>query len=719
MLRTPVLLILAALVLASPAAAATTIVPDRFDDPLPVGTSCAPGHPTGTCTLRAAVAAGANGDTVALAAGEYALEQGQLQVTTDITITGSGPAATTIRQLTVGKRVMEFDPLVTGAMQGLTITGGNIVGGPGANGSLATPVGADGGSAYGSAINARGTLLTLTLVTIVGNSSTGGKGGNGFTPASGVGAKGGNGGFAASSAIQSSGHVNLDRVTVAGNIAHGGDGGTGASGTGSNPGGAGGQGGPGSGAIEGGSAMVLVVRNSTISGNTGFAGAGGHGGSGGMSGNGGNGGRSVRGSGGAISSNGDVTLVNTTVTANEVHGGAGGVGGAGGIASTGGDGGFAEAGVGGGVALFNGAAGHFASATLVANGAFPGPGGGGGAGGSVPGATGATSSSEGGNVLAYSSTLDIRDSVIAGGVGTPSWSNCSVGAGSGTVVTSQGYNVEDLDQCIPVPDVSDSQDLDPLLGPLQDNGGPTTTMAPLSGSPLIDGGPATCLDAASVALTTDQRGAPRGTPCDIGAYEAVAPTATAPPSITGTPLAGETLTCQPGTFGGDGPQTTETVWLRDGQQAAAGSQYAIPAADVGHTLACRMTATNAYGSASSDSAGVPVNAAPTPPVVVPAGGAVAIAKLSRFKISPKKLHGATKAKVTFTLSAPAKVAFTLCRRSGKKCNRVTKGAPKALAGKKGANTVRLKAKGLKRARYRLSAKPAGGKAAQIALQVVR
>ena len=102
-----------------------------------------------------------------------------------------------------------------------------------------------------------------------------------------------------------------------------------------------------------------------------------------------------------------------------------------------------------------------------------------------------------------------------------------------------------------------------------------------------------------------------------------------------------------------------------------------------------------------------------------ASGAVASAKLSKFKINPKTLHSATKAKVTFRLSAPAKVAFTLCRISGKKCKRVTKGAPKTLAGKRGTNTIRLKAKGLKRARYRLTAKPAGGKTAQIALRVVR
>jgi len=40
---------------------------------------------------------------------------------------------------------------------------------------------------------------------------------------------------------------------------------------------------------------------------------------------------------------------------------------------------------------------------------------------------------------------------------------------------------------------------DPLLGPLQDNGGQTPTMAPLPGSPVIDEG-------SSLGLTTDQRG---------------------------------------------------------------------------------------------------------------------------------------------------------------------------------------------------------------------
>jgi predicted outer membrane repeat protein len=56
---------------------------------------------------------------------------------------------------------------------------------------------------------------------------------------------------------------------------------------------------------------------------------------------------------------------------------------------------------------------------------------------------------------------------------------------------------------------------DPVLGPLQDNGGPTETMALLPGSPAINAGTNTGCPA------TDQRGVtrPQQGQCDIGAYE--------------------------------------------------------------------------------------------------------------------------------------------------------------------------------------------------------
>jgi hypothetical protein len=60
----------------------------------------------------------------------------------------------------------------------------------------------------------------------------------------------------------------------------------------------------------------------------------------------------------------------------------------------------------------------------------------------------------------------------------------------------------------------DTAGVDPALGPLQDNGGPTPTQALLAGSPALDVVPRTS------TCRPDQRGVPRFVPCDIGAFEA-------------------------------------------------------------------------------------------------------------------------------------------------------------------------------------------------------
>lgn len=69
--------------------------------------------------------------------------------------------------------------------------------------------------------------------------------------------------------------------------------------------------------------------------------------------------------------------------------------------------------------------------------------------------------------------------------------------------------------CPPVGVCTDPASSDPLLGPLQDNGGSTWTMLPALGSPAIDSGNNnTCAD-------IDQRGIvrPKGLGCDMGAVE--------------------------------------------------------------------------------------------------------------------------------------------------------------------------------------------------------
>jgi hypothetical protein len=56
---------------------------------------------------------------------------------------------------------------------------------------------------------------------------------------------------------------------------------------------------------------------------------------------------------------------------------------------------------------------------------------------------------------------------------------------------------------------------DPLLGPLQDNSGPTFTRALLGGSPALG-----AVTRGRTCREPDQRGVARTAPCDVGAFEA-------------------------------------------------------------------------------------------------------------------------------------------------------------------------------------------------------
>ncbi|MCA9928600.1 MAG: hypothetical protein KC419_08985, partial [Anaerolineales bacterium] len=99
-------------------------------------------------------------------------------------------------------------------------------------------------------------------------------------------------------------------------------------------------------------------------------------------------------------------------------------------------------------------------------------------------------------------------------------------------VVSNGHNLDSDDSCNLVAP-SDHPGVDPLLDPLQDNGGPTWTHALQWGSPAIEGGDSTRCPA------TDQRGVGRFGVCDIGAYEFEIELLYLPSvlnsSITGTP----------------------------------------------------------------------------------------------------------------------------------------------------------------------------------------
>lgn len=92
------------------------------------------------------------------------------------------------------------------------------------------------------------------------------------------------------------------------------------------------------------------------------------------------------------------------------------------------------------------------------------------------------------------------------------------------------------------------------------------------------------------------------------------PANTVLPAVTGAAVAGSLLTCSPGTWTGAGPITYSYNWKRNGVTipgAGSGPTYTSdPEADIGATISCTVTATNAYGSTPANSAGGIVVTAP-------------------------------------------------------------------------------------------------------------
>lgn len=122
---------------------------------------------------------------------------------------------------------------------------------------------------------------------------------------------------------------------------------------------------------------------------------------------------------------------------------------------------------------------------------------------------------DGGNGYLGGANTQVKNTIVSAGAGAPGFENC---AGD---PTSLGHNLDSLNQC----NFMASTDLvhtNPLLKPLQDNGGPVPTMALGSNSPAIDAG------SNNGCPATDARGVlrPADAACDIGAYEVATPNAT-------------------------------------------------------------------------------------------------------------------------------------------------------------------------------------------------
>lgn len=120
----------------------------------------------------------------------------------------------------------------------------------------------------------------------------------------------------------------------------------------------------------------------------------------------------------------------------------------------------------------------------------------------------------GGLFLGDGMSLDLQSTIIGGNASGGTYAN-DLDAPSALTVTGANNLVETVGPNIALP--GGTLRTDPQLGPLQDNGGLTRTLAPLVGSPVIDMGNNTA------GLDTDQRrtGFARvvGAAADIGAFE--------------------------------------------------------------------------------------------------------------------------------------------------------------------------------------------------------
>ena len=156
-------------------------------------------------------------------------------------------------------------------------------------------------------------------------------------------------------------------------------------------------------------------------------------------------------------------------------------------------------------------------------------------------------------------------------------------------ITSGGYDLDDDGSCgFSGTSLSDTA---PELGPngLQDNGGPTQTVALAPGSPAIG-----AVDSASLCSSPDQRRVIRPTPCDMGAFQSW-PTSGCPAGSYDSSTLSECVPADPGDFVASADSSTETACSTGTYQPNAGQSSCLPADPGSYVAATGATSESTCG----------------------------------------------------------------------------------------------------------------------------
>jgi hypothetical protein len=454
--------------------------------------------------------------------GTITLTTAELAITKDLTIAGPGADVITVSG-NRASRVFNIGAAFTVDISGMTIANGRVTN-------------ANGGGILNSG------MLTVTNSTLSGNSAEGG------------------GGLIGGGGIFNWGTLTVTSSTLSGNSADAGDG-----------------------LIAGGGILnlgTLTVTSSTLSGNSGSGGGIANGGTltvtnSTLTGNSASGGQFE---GGGIWNTGTVTVTNSTLSRNSAPFFGGGILNNGTLTVTGSTLSGNFGGIGGGIANFNGTL-TVINSTLSGN--FS-PSGGGGMANSngtltVTSSTlsGNSSSGGAGGISISGGVTHSRNTIIAGNT-SPTAPDLEGNLGS------QGHNLIGNAQGGSGFDDTDLLNVDPLLGPLQDNGGPTFTMALLPGSPAIDAGDNTD------APDWDQRGPgfprivgiidPDNPVIDIGAFEVQQEGGSGPGRSV--PTSGEPFRLDVATFLSTAISPSQSLFSTTTTHADALTKRALPASEV-------------------------------------------------------------------------------------------------------------------------------------------